>query len=98
MTGSGEIDIFEHHGGGGAGHFAARIIKNLGRRRGVIWFVPGFHELMYTGRHRYSPVGILDRLMPFIDSGAITIIGEVRPASFEKMRILAQSLDHDLTT
>ena len=60
-------------------------IKNLGRQRGVIWFVPSFHELMYAGRHRYNPAGILDMLIPFIDSGSITIVGEVRPASFEQM-------------
>lgn len=30
MTGSGEIDIFEHYGSGGADHFTARIIHNLG--------------------------------------------------------------------
>ena len=61
------------------------IIKNVGRRRGVIWFAPGFHELVFTGRHRYNPAGILDMLMPFIDSGAVTIVGEVRPAAFEQI-------------
>jgi beta-glucanase (GH16 family) len=30
LPGSGEIDIFEHYGGGGPGHFAARMIKSLG--------------------------------------------------------------------
>jgi beta-glucanase (GH16 family) len=30
MTGSGEIDIFEHHSDGGPDHYAARAIKNLG--------------------------------------------------------------------
>lgn len=30
MTGSGEIDIFEHHGDGGPDHYAARTIKNQG--------------------------------------------------------------------
>jgi beta-glucanase (GH16 family) len=30
MTGSGEIDIFEHYGGGDADHYVARIIKSLG--------------------------------------------------------------------
>jgi ATP-dependent Clp protease ATP-binding subunit ClpC len=61
------------------------IIKNLDRRRGLIWFAPNFHELVFTGRHRYSPAGILDMLMPFIDSGAITIVGEIRPASLEQI-------------
>jgi beta-glucanase (GH16 family) len=37
MTGSGEIDIFEHHGAGGAGHYAARMIKNLGHCGGGDW-------------------------------------------------------------
>ena len=30
MTGSGEIDIFEHHSDGGPDHYAARMIENLG--------------------------------------------------------------------
>jgi beta-glucanase (GH16 family) len=37
MTGSGEIDIFEHHGAGGAGHYVARIIKNLDHCGGGDW-------------------------------------------------------------
>ncbi len=37
MTGSGEIDIFEHHSDGGAGHYAARAIKNLGHCGGGDW-------------------------------------------------------------
>ena len=31
MTGSGEIDIFEHHSDGGPDHYAARAIKNGGK-------------------------------------------------------------------
>jgi beta-glucanase (GH16 family) len=30
LTGSGEIDIFEHYGGNGPGHYVSRQIKNLG--------------------------------------------------------------------
>ncbi len=37
MTGSGEIDIFEHHSDGGAGHYAARMIKSLGNCDGGDW-------------------------------------------------------------
>ena len=37
MTGSGEIDIFEHHGSGGSDHYTARIIKNLGHCDGGDW-------------------------------------------------------------
>lgn len=37
MTGSGEIDIFEHHGNGGADHYVSRMIKNLGYCDGGDW-------------------------------------------------------------
>jgi beta-glucanase (GH16 family) len=37
MTGSGEIDIFEHHGSGGADHYVARIIKSEGHCGGGDW-------------------------------------------------------------
>jgi len=37
MTGSGEIDIFEHHSDGGPDHYAARAIENLGYCGGGDW-------------------------------------------------------------
>ncbi|MFT5691091.1 MAG: beta-glucanase (GH16 family) [Oceanicoccus sp.] len=37
MTGSGEIDIFEHHSDGGPDHYAARAIKSLGYCGGGDW-------------------------------------------------------------
>jgi beta-glucanase (GH16 family) len=37
MTGSGEIDIFEHHSDGGADHYAARAINSLGYCDGGDW-------------------------------------------------------------
>jgi beta-glucanase (GH16 family) len=37
MTGSGEIDIFEHHSDGGPRHYVSRIIKNLGHCDGGDW-------------------------------------------------------------
>ena len=40
MTGSGEIDIFEHHGSGGPGRYASRMIKNLGYCGGGDWETP----------------------------------------------------------
>lgn len=37
MTGSGELDIFEHHSDGGPDHYAARAIKSLGQCGGGDW-------------------------------------------------------------
>ena len=62
------------------------LVKHLDRRRGIVWFVPNIHELRYAGRHRYSAVGILDMLMPYIDSGAITLVGETRPTPFAQLK------------
>lgn len=62
-----------------------KITENIDRRRGVIWFVPGFHELLFAGRHRYSPAGILEMLLPYIESGRICIVGETRLAAFEQI-------------
>jgi len=61
------------------------LVENLNRRRSVLWFVPQFHELQYAGSHRYSPAGILERLIPFLDSGIIRIIGETYPAPYERL-------------
>ncbi len=55
MTGSGEIDIFEHHSDGGPDHYAARAIKSLGYCDGGDW-----QELMLVKQatlgefHEYS--------------------------------------------
>lgn len=37
MTGSGELDVFEHHSDGGPNHYAARIIENQGYCGGGDW-------------------------------------------------------------
>lgn len=37
LTGSGEIDIFEHHGNGGQDHYVSRMIKSLGYCDGGDW-------------------------------------------------------------
>jgi ATP-dependent Clp protease ATP-binding subunit ClpC len=64
----------------------AKLVENLGAARRVLWYVPSFHELYFSGgRHRYSESGILDLLMPYIDSGALTIVGESTIDAFERL-------------
>jgi beta-glucanase (GH16 family) len=55
LTGSGEIDIFEHHGSGQSNHFTARIIENLGYCDGGDWksFMLGI-EATLDEFHEYS--------------------------------------------
>jgi len=40
LTGSGEVDIFEHHGSGGPGRYASRMIRSLGYCGGGDWETP----------------------------------------------------------
>ncbi|PYT04076.1 MAG: hypothetical protein DMF65_02860, partial [Acidobacteria bacterium] len=68
-----------------------QIVKHVGGRR-VLWVVPNFHETLYAGRHRYSPVGVLDLLLPSIESGAVRIIGEVPSEAYEQLLRLRPKL------
>jgi ATP-dependent Clp protease ATP-binding subunit ClpC len=51
----------------------------------VLWVVPNFHETLWAGRHRYSPVGVLDLLLPSIESGSVKVIGEVSSEAYEQL-------------
>ncbi|NIM29514.1 MAG: AAA domain-containing protein, partial [Gammaproteobacteria bacterium] len=62
-----------------------KLCDNLGVARKVLWYVPNFHELYFSGRHRYSEMGMLDLLMPYIESGAVTIVGETTLDAHERL-------------
>jgi len=59
------------------------LLDNLAPARRVLWYVPNFPELLSAGRHRYSEVGVLDILFPYIERGAISMIGEAEPRGLE---------------
>jgi ATP-dependent Clp protease ATP-binding subunit ClpC len=61
------------------------LLANLDSGKRVLWFVPAFHELFYSGRHRYSPIGLLDLVLPPVEAGRLCIVGEVRPAALERV-------------
>jgi ATP-dependent Clp protease ATP-binding subunit ClpC len=67
------------------------IVRQTGGKR-VLWVVPNFHETLWAGRHRYSPVGVLDLLLPSIESGAIKVIGEVPSEAYEQLLRLRPKL------
>jgi len=56
---------------------------HLHAARKVLWYVPQFHELYYGGRHRFSPQGILDLLLPAVEAGRLCIVGEVPPSAMQ---------------
>ena len=49
----------------------------------VIWILPELQETLFAGQHSRSPQGLLDALLPHIESGAIAIVAEVTPAAAE---------------
>jgi ATP-dependent Clp protease ATP-binding subunit ClpC len=58
---------------------------HLDTGRKVLWYAPQFQELYYAGRHRFSPQGILDLLLPAVEAGRICIVGELLPAALERV-------------
>ena len=49
----------------------------------VVWIIPELQEALFSGQHSRSPHGLLDALLPHIESGAITLVAEVAPAAAE---------------
>jgi ATP-dependent Clp protease ATP-binding subunit ClpC len=62
-----------------------QLLLNLDVARRVIWYIPAFHEMLYAARHRYSPIGLLDLVLPAVESGRLCVVGEVQPAALEKL-------------
>lgn len=54
LTGSGEIDIFEHHGDGASDHFTTGAIKNLGSEGGDWWSLRTNIQATLNEYHEYS--------------------------------------------
>ncbi|HYE13418.1 MAG TPA: AAA family ATPase, partial [Pyrinomonadaceae bacterium] len=67
------------------------IVRTAGGRR-ALWFVPNFQETLWAGQHKFSPVGVLDLLMPSIESGLLKIVGEVPSAAYEQLMRLRPKL------
>jgi ATP-dependent Clp protease ATP-binding subunit ClpC len=61
------------------------LLTHLDADKRVLWYVPQFQELYYSGRHRFSPIGILDMVQPAVEAGRLRMVGEVRPAALEKV-------------
>ena len=61
------------------------MLNNLGGNRKVLWLVPNFHQLLFAGYHQNDPRSILDMLMPALESGQLTIIGETEPDAYERL-------------
>ncbi|HYG10000.1 MAG TPA: AAA family ATPase, partial [Pyrinomonadaceae bacterium] len=73
------------------------LVREIGGKR-VLWVVPNFHELVWAGRHQYNPSGLLDLLLPHVESGTVKLIGETPSAAYEKLMQLRPKLRTSLET
>jgi ATP-dependent Clp protease ATP-binding subunit ClpC len=73
------------------------LVREIGGKR-VLWVVPNFHELAWAGRHQYNPSGLLDLLLPHVESGAVKLIGETPSAAYEKLMQMRPKLRTALET
>jgi len=58
------------------------IVSRLGRRR-IAWIFPSFEEALWAGQHQSSPRGLLDALLPHVESGEAVVVGEIDPRAYE---------------
>jgi len=73
------------------------LVREIGGKR-VLWVVPNFHELAWAGRHQYNPSGLLDLLLPHVESGEVKLIGETPSAAYEKLMQMRPKLRTALET
>jgi ATP-dependent Clp protease ATP-binding subunit ClpC len=57
------------------------VSKMEGRR--IVWLFPNFEDSLWAGQHTQSPRGLLDALLPSVEAGAVTIVGEIDPVAYE---------------
>jgi ATP-dependent Clp protease ATP-binding subunit ClpC len=73
------------------------LVREVTDRR-VLWVVPSFHELLWAGRHSQSPTGVLDMILPDIESGKLKVVGEVQPAPYEQLMRIRPKLRSAMQT
>ena len=68
------------------GMLEARVLRRSWRRcgrRAIVWVFPNFEDSLWSGTHSQSPRGLLDALLPAVESGDVTIMGEIDPLAYE---------------
>jgi ATP-dependent Clp protease ATP-binding subunit ClpC len=73
------------------------LVREISGKR-VLWVVPNFHDLVWAGRHQHNPTGLLDLLLPHVESGAVKLIGETTSAAYEKLMQMRPKLRTSLET
>ncbi len=69
------------------------LLTALDRER-ALWRVRDFYDLLHKGAHNQDPRGILDMLLPAMESGRLRMIGELTPAQLAQLLLARPALRH----
>ena len=82
------------------GQFEERLnqmIELLTAGERILWMIPGFDALAFSGRHKYSPVSALDTILPYVERGELKIVGETSRAAYERLAMADPRLTNTLS-
>jgi ATP-dependent Clp protease ATP-binding subunit ClpC len=67
------------------GQLEGRVADIVRRAEGrpVLWLFPNLNEALWAGQHTRSPHGVLDLLLPHIETGRLVLVAEVDPSAYE---------------
>jgi ATP-dependent Clp protease ATP-binding subunit ClpC len=51
--------------------------------RNAVWVFPALEEALFAGSYANHPTGMLDVLLPHLESGTIRMVAEITPANYE---------------
>jgi ATP-dependent Clp protease ATP-binding subunit ClpC len=71
----------------------SELLAALDRPR-ALWRVRDFHDLLHKGAHSQDPRGILDMLLPALESGRLRMIGELTPAQSAQLHLARPTVRH----
>lgn len=69
------------------------LLAALDRER-ALWRVRDFYDLLHKGAHSQDPRGILDMLLPAMESGRLRMIGELTPPQLAQLLLARPALRH----
>ncbi len=62
-----------------------QLVESLCEAKNVLWIIDNIHELSLAGRHQFSSFSILDTILPYIERGDITVLGETASRAWERL-------------
>lgn len=64
----------------------------------ALWRVRDFIDLLFKGGHSHDPRGILDLLMPSLESGRLRMVGELTPRQWAQLELARPAARHVFET